>query len=126
MTMTAQEKEDAVRAFWTEHQGRHRPTEGARIIADRTGIPVNTVRGIQNRIFTADARPWDLPVREPVHTCPACGTAAYDRDGLIRDFGIRRVWRGKTGARVQVESHQSFCRTCRNARRWKKTTTEAP
>lgn len=115
--MTRQQKEAIIRAFWAENQGRVGATEGARLIEAEHGIPTNTVRGIQNKMFPADARPWNLPVQEPVHRCPVCDKPAYDRDDIIRDFGIRMVWRGPADDRHQVESHQSFCRTCKVAKR---------
>ena len=112
--MTADEKERAIRDYWQRNQGLVRPTAGARAISASTGIPVNTVRGIQNRLFEADERPWDLPARtDPVHTCPQCGKAAHDHDELMELFGPRRAWRGPKDDRHQVESFQATCRTCK-------------
>ncbi len=110
---TRQQKETIIRAFWAENQGRFGATAGAKALSAESGIPVNTIRGIQNKLYPADARPWNLPVADPVHTCPVCEKHAYNQDDIVRDFGVRMVWRGPKNNRRQVQSHQSFCRTCK-------------
>jgi hypothetical protein len=116
--MTRQEREQVVLEFWRVNQGRYKAGEGAKAISDRTGIPVNSVRGLQHALYPPDARPWDLPAHTNAHVCPKCKvTTAFNDAERVRLFGPRTVWRGPANDRQQVKDYQSHCRKCRNAKR---------
>lgn len=60
-TLTAEDKDAIIRAFWGENQGLCGATEGAKRISAAHGLPVNTVRGRQNKMYKKGERPWNLP-----------------------------------------------------------------
>lgn len=112
--MTRHEKERIIREFWSANRGSlNNATEGARRIHEVHGIPVNTVRGIQNQLYSEGERPWNVAEPVPEAECPRCLIRVVGDAEVASKFGWRTVRRKKGSARKP----QSYCRKCRVAKR---------
>lgn len=105
------ERERVIAAYWQDKGGLEYATEGAREISALHDIPVNSVRGLQNKMFP-DFKPWKQRI-DAVKTCKKCTREAYDDQGIEAFFGFRNMKR--VGG--VVRKPQSYCRACRSSKK---------
>lgn len=116
--MKTDTRKEAIRAYWNEHGGGSvGATAGARKIAEQHDIPVNTVRGLQNRMYSGDSKPWHPA---PLAACGKCSETAYTDDDVVLTFGYRNMRYTKADGTVKTyRAPQSYCRACKNEARRK-------
>ena len=136
MTMTRDEKIQAVRAWWIKNYKRAGgATSGATMCAHELELPLNSVRGLQRDAFKGEQAPWqDGYVVAPaapqaacgytevdghlvatsagaICRCPVCKAEAATHEEVASVFGFRKDF---SGGRLRVRPH-SYCKACKTA-----------